>query len=350
MGAAYTLPRTRMYAGHAVVAMLSSQCSDVGGCGPMSAPPSSPTPPLWLGRDAVSELLPSTLEQLDLVRDTFLAAARGRVELPPKPGLHPRAGSFLNAMPAWLMDDDVVAVKWVSAFPGNAAAGRPTISALMVVNDAETGLPQVVLDATDITAQRTAVVSGVAMRHLAPQGWRRVAILGFGVQGRSHAEVVRSLRPEAELVAWGPRLTAPLDGAGEGVEVASDARAAVAGADVVITSGPMGAAAAPVLDPGWLRPDCLVLPVDYDALVRPEVSAAADLFVVDDLPQYDSFVDRGSFAGWARPHGSLGEALGSPPTGRLRVVTSLGVGSVDAAIAGVVRDRALAAGVGVPLR
>lgn len=313
------------------------------------APGTPSTPPRWLGRDAVRALLPSTAEQLDLVHDTFLAAARGRVELPPKPGLHPREGSFLNAMPAWLMDTDVVAVKWVSAYPGNAARDQPTVSALMVVNDAETGLPQVVLDATDITTQRTAVVSGVVIRHLAPKGWRRVAIIGFGVQGRSHAEIVRTLRPDAEVVAWGPRLSGPVTDSVEGLEVAGQVREAVVGADVVITSGPMGRAAAPLIEPGWLAPDCLVLPVDYDALVRPEVSQAADLFVVDDLAQYGSFVDRGSFAGWARPHGSLGDSLGSTPTGRLRLATCLGVGSVDAAIAGVVRDRALATEAGSPL-
>lgn len=300
----------------------------------------------WLDRDQVRELMPSIEDQLDLVHETYVASARGRVELPPKPGLHPREGAFLNAMPAWLMDRDVVAMKWVSAFPANAARGLPTVSGLIVVNDPETGLPVLVMDAEEVTATRTAVASGVAVRHLAHPGWKRVAILGYGAQGRSHAAVLRMLEPDVEVVAWGPRLAAPVDG----VEVAPDARTAVEGADVVITSGPMGGHSSPVVQPAWLPARCLVLPVDYDARVRPEVSLAADLFAVDDVPQFASFVERGSFAGWAAPHRSLGEALLAEPSGDLRLVCSLGVGSVDAVIAGEVWEREKVARLGVPLR
>jgi alanine dehydrogenase len=300
----------------------------------------------WLDSAAVRALMPTVEEQLDLVAETYVAMARGRVELPPKPGLHPREDSFLNAMPAWLMDRDVVAMKWVAAYPGNSARGLPAISGLVVVNDPDTGAPEVVMDAEEITAVRTAVASGVAIRHLAPPGWRRVAILGYGAQGRSHAEVVRTLRPDAEVVAWGPRLAGPVDG----VTVAEDPRAAVEGADVVVTAGPMPRERRPVVAADWLAQDCLVLPVDYDARVLPEVSHAADDFLVDDLPQFRSFVERGSFGGWAAPRGSLGEALQRDPVPGRTLVCSLGVGAVDAVIAGVVRDRSRASGLGVPLR
>lgn len=303
----------------------------------------------WLDSDAVSALMPSVPEQLDLVHETFVAAASGRVELPPKPGVHPREGAFLNAMPAWLQDRDVVAMKWVSAYPDNAARGLPTIAGLIVVNDAATGLPEVVMDAEQVTALRTAVVSGVAIRSLAPREWQRVAILGYGAQGRSHAHVVRTLRPEAEVVAWSPSLAAGRD-PGDGIEVAPDPRGAVAGADVVITAGPMRGAVDPVVEAGWLPEDCLVVAVDYDAQVRPEVSARANLFVVDDVAQYESFVARGSFAAWAPPAGSLGEVLDRGSGGGLTLVCHLGIGAVDAVIAGAVRDRQRDEGLGVRLR
>ncbi|GAA1437087.1 ectoine utilization protein EutC [Mycobacterium cookii] len=302
-------------------------------------------PLTWLGADAVRRLLPSLDDQLDLVADTYVAASRGRIELPPKPGLHPREDSFLNAMPAWLMDRDVVAMKWVASYPANPARQLPAITGLIVVNDPDTGAPEVVMDAGEITAIRTAVASGVAVRHLAHPGWRRVAILGYGAQGRAHAAVLRHLRPDAEVVVWSPRLREPIDG----VEVATDPRAAVSGADVVVTSGPMPRSAQPTIDVDWLQEACLVLPVDYDARVRAEVSSAADTFHVDDVAQFESFRSRGSFAQWARPHGSLGHALSTEPTGRLRLVCSLGVGSIDAVIAGAVRDRERVARIGVPL-
>ena len=304
----------------------------------------------WLDDHDVRRVLPDISEQLDLVAETYVAMARQRVELPPKPGLHPRAGGFLNAMPAWLMDRDVVAMKWVASYPGNREHGVSSVSGLIVVNDAETGHPQVVMDATAITDLRTAVASGVAIRHLAREGWRRVAILGFGAQGRSHAEVVRALNPEADVVAWGPRLSAPVTDTVAGVEVADSARAAVEGADIVVTSGPMSLDRDPLVATEWLGEQCLVLPVDYDARVLPEVSHAVDVFAVDDLPQYGSFVERGQFAGWAPPAAALGELLQHPRSGERHLVCNLGVGAIDAVIAGVVRDRAAAAGVGLRLR
>lgn len=119
---------------------------------------------------------------------------------------------------------------------------------------------------------------------------------------------------------------------------------------MVVTSGPMPRSPRPVVEAGWLGERCLVLPVDYDAQVRAEVSQAADTFHVDDVAQFKSFRDRGSFSGWAVPTGSLGDALGTAPTGGLRLVCSLGVGSIDAVIAGAVRDREREERIGVLLQ
>jgi alanine dehydrogenase len=299
----------------------------------------------YLDRAAVTRLLPDLGEQLDLVEQTYVAMSRDRVELPPKPAIHPREDAFINAMPAYLMDGDVVAMKWVSAYPQNPAKGLPYISGLIIVNDAETGLPQLVMDAGAVTAIRTAVASGVAIRHLAYEGWKTVAILGFGEQGRSHAKVVATLNPGAEVRAYGPRLVGPVDG----VEVAPDARSAVDGADVVITAGPMAKTPAPVLERSWLTDRCLVLPVDFDAYVTPGLAGEAEQFVVDDVTQFEAYRSRGSFKGWPVAEVSLGEALQAEPVGDLRVVCNLGVGSIDAVLAGLVLERERAERIGIPL-
>ena len=70
---------------------------------------------LYLTREEVARLLPDVPAQLDLVEETYRAVGSGRVELPPKPGIHPRPDSFIHAMPAYLRDDDVAALKWVAA-------------------------------------------------------------------------------------------------------------------------------------------------------------------------------------------------------------------------------------------
>ena len=125
---------------------------------------------LYLSRAEVAGLLPPVAEQLDLVEATYRAVAAGRVELPPKPGVHPRKDAFIHAMPAYLADDDVVALKWVAGYPENPARGLPYISGLVVLNDAETGLPVAIMDGAEITAARTAAASGVCVRRWAPPG------------------------------------------------------------------------------------------------------------------------------------------------------------------------------------
>ena len=142
---------------------------------------------VYLSRQEVSDLLPPIPEQIDLVAGTYRSMAAGRVELPPKPGIHPRQDAFIHAMPAYLEDTDVAAIKWVSGYPSNKALGLPYINGLMIVNDAATGMPIAIMDAAEITAARTAAASGACIRHWAPAGWTRAAIIGCGEQGRYHA-------------------------------------------------------------------------------------------------------------------------------------------------------------------
>lgn len=302
---------------------------------------------LYLDRACVRRLLPTVEEQVDRLAGVYRAMAHDRVENPPKLGVHPRPSAFIHAMPAHLADEDVTAVKWVSAYPGNPARGLPYISGLIVLNDSDTGLPVAVMDAAEITAVRTAAASGVSVRHLAHPGWRRVAILGYGEQGREHAKMLRALNPDAAVVVYGgPRLTGPV----EGCELAPDARTAVDGADVVVTAGPMSPDPERRLDPTWLQPRCLVVPVDFSAYVGADLARRADDLVTDDLPQFAHYRTLGHFQGWPEPSRSLGEALETEPTGDLRVSCSLGVGAVDAAVAAVVLERARREGVGVELR
>lgn len=300
----------------------------------------------YLDRAAVRGLLPTVEEQVDRLAAVYRALAQGRVENPPKLGVHPRSSAFLHAMPAYLADEDVTALKWVGAYPGNPARGLPYISGLIVLNDSDTGLPTAVMDAAEITAARTAAASGVSVRHLAHPGWRRAAILGFGEQGREHAEVLRALNPDVSIAVYGgPRLTGPV----EGVDVVPDARSAVEGADVVITAGPMSPDPDRRLDPAWLQARCLVVPVDFGAYVGRDVVTRADDLVTDDLEQFAHYRSLGHFDGWPEPARSLGQALATEPTGDLRVSCSLGVGAADAAIAATVLERATREGAGIVL-
>jgi ornithine cyclodeaminase/alanine dehydrogenase len=289
-------------------------------------------------RDAVVAALPPIPEQVELAANVYRALARGEVELPPKIGVHPRPDAFLHAMPAYLRELDVVAMKWVSGFPSNPARGLAAISGLIIVNDPETGAPTAVLDAAEITAARTAAASGVCVRAFAPEGWRCAAVLGCGEQGRYHCALLRALNPSCEIRTYDvvpERAREVTDGA----IVAGDPREAVRGADVVVTAGPIVREPPSPLDASWVEDDMLLLPIDFDFYVSAGAVQACDLFLTDDVAQYEAYRAHGYFHAWPDAHASVGEALEDGRRARRVVCANLGVGALDAAFAHAVLSR-----------
>ncbi|MBW3593707.1 MAG: hypothetical protein KY396_08425, partial [Actinobacteria bacterium] len=247
---------------------------------------------LYLTRDEVAELLPPLVEQVDVVEETYRELAAGRVELPPKPGLHPRPDSLVHAMPAYLEQSDVVALKWVSGYRSNKAKGLPYISGLIVLNDAETGLPLAIMDGAEITAARTAAASGACVRYFARDGWRSATIIGCGEQGRFHARLLRELNPGARIRAWDPH---PERIEAVGAEPAASPEEAVADADVVVTAAPIVDRPSPWIGPAAVGDEWLVLTIDFDQLVRHELAEEADLFLVDDVGHFEYYRSHGRF-------------------------------------------------------
>lgn len=325
-------------------------------------------PPLrYLGAADVRAAMPSIEEQLRLAALTMTALVAD-AELPPKIAVHPRPPeSFGHAMPALLRGADAsgagdgLGMKWVTGFPTNGALGLPAINALVLLNDPATGLPTAILDGGPITAQRTAAVSGVAIRRFRPavEGRPvRVGLIGAGVQGRSHVPVIGHVLPGCRLTLYDPdpaRAASLADEAsgtaGIGaVDVAGDPRRAVADADVVVTAAAFGPVRQ-VMTNDWLGPAALVVPIDYATYAAAEVAREAALFLVDERGQFLANRDAGLFEGYPDPAATLGEAIlaGTPrPVGRV-VVTHLGVGLADVVFSRSILAAAEAMGLGVVL-
>jgi len=297
------------------------------------------SPPRFLERETVASLLPPVAEQIRLAGQVFRSMARGEVELPPKVGVHPRGDAFLHAMPAYLRDLDVVALKWVSGYPENPSRGLPYISGVIVVNDAETGIPLAVLDAAEITAERTAAASGVCVEAFARDGWKVAAVLGCGEQGRYHARMLRALDSGCEIRAF-DLVRERAEALCDDVRVVDDARSAVAGADVVVTAGPIVLDPPSPIDASWVENGTLLLPIDFDFYVSADAVSSRDLFLVDDVDQYLAYRDHGYLRSWPDPHASLGEALERRLSGGRVLCANLGVGALDAAFAHAVLSRA----------
>jgi ornithine cyclodeaminase/alanine dehydrogenase-like protein (mu-crystallin family) len=288
---------------------------------------------LVINRARVAALLPGYQDQMDTVVSVYRGIAEGRVEMPPKIGIHSRPDAFCHAMPAYLRDRDVVALKWVSGYPGNAGKGLPYIQGVIVVNDADTGTPLAILDAAEITAARTAAASAACVARFATPGWSRVALLGCGEQGRYHARVFGYLNPGMEVRAYDPhpdRAAAVWPGA----IVCPDPHTAVRDADVVVTAGPIRTSGHPVLRPEWLGEHALILPLDFDLYVGPDVVSGSARYAVDDVDQFRYYRDQGYLAGWPDPSVNTGQLmeLGGAGTGRTTIL-NIGLGALDAAFA-----------------
>lgn len=304
---------------------------------------------IYLTRTDVRSMLPDWHAMIDLVEETYVAMSDDLVEMPPKPGIHPRKDAFIHAMPAYLGNSDVAAMKWVSGFPGNKALGIPYINGLLIVNDAATGVPTAVMDCVEITAARTAAASGVCVRAWAPPDWSRVAMLGCGEQANYHADMLKALNPSVHIVAYDPT-PARADALRHRSEVAANPAAAVTGADIVISAAPIVKEPVPTVFPELLNPRHLILPIDFDAVVARSVIEQAQLFLTDNVAQFEHYRGLGYFKEWPAPMASVGDRVRSgDPTPDRVVCCNLGVGALDAAFAGVVHRRAREHSIGIEL-
>lgn len=155
---------------------------------------------------------------------------------------------FFGVMPAYAAARGTLGAKLVTFFPGNAEV--PTHHAMIQLFRAETGEPLVTMDGRLITEMRTAAASAVATDVLARRDACVLAILGSGVQARSHLEALRIVRQFREVRAWSPR-NAHQFARRFDLTAAESARAAVRGADVVVVAT---AAVTPILFGDWLSP------------------------------------------------------------------------------------------------
>ena len=161
----------------------------------------SPPQARWLSDAQVAGLLPAPLEAAELARSVLVGLADGTIELPPKPAIHPRPDAFVNTMPAYVGPGDGTGVKLVSVFPGNRERGLPTVTAIVIVLDSETGLVRGLLGGTALTACRTAAASAACAARLAPSAPGHVALTGAGVEARTHLLALGALG-HRDVAVW----------------------------------------------------------------------------------------------------------------------------------------------------
>jgi alanine dehydrogenase len=297
---------------------------------------------LVLSQDEVRRLL--DVDQLiDALAEAFAEVSAGRASVPPRVAAVVPERGLLAAMPGYAAG--VLETKLVSVFPG----AEPSHEALIALFEAETGSPLAVIDGTYITATRTAAASALSTRLLAREDARVLAVLGTGVQARSHLDAVTRVRDFDEVrVAGRSRERAEA----LGVAVADSFEAAVRGADVVCACTD---ASSPVLRREWLVPGAHVTSVGAsqggpeldDATVRAGVLAVESRVAFEPYPagahelqglDPDGAVELGELVAGTRPGRASAEEI--------TVYKSMGHAAEDAAAARLVYERALRDGAG----
>src|SRR5215472_10980583 len=237
-------------------------------------------------------------------------------------------GGFLGLMPA--LTPDGLGLKAVTFYPSNAELGIPTHMATIFLVDPETGIPLAIMDGRLITEMRTAAVSAAATKLLAAPDAKVLAILGSGVQARSHVEALRLVRKFEEVRVWSPTKEHAEQFAKQIDAKAMSAEEAVRDADVVVT---VTNSKEPVLQGSWLKPGCHVNAV---GACRPDWrelddEVMANVILVDSreaaLKESGDVILSG-----AKIYAELGEALTGKTTTRTNETTifkSLGMAVED---------------------
>ncbi len=316
----------------------------------------------------VTRLLPMP-ECIQVMRDALTALARGEALVPLRMIMRiPGASGFLGLMPGYIAPserrDGALGLKAVLVFPANAQRGIDTHQGAVLLFEADTGRLTAMMDGAAITAIRTAAVSGVATDLLARPDSVELAILGAGVQARTHVEAIAAVRPLRRVRIWSrnPDRAAALalqQGSRFNFQVEPEAspEAAVRGADIIAT---VTASAEPILQRGWLKDGVHINAVGSSIPTSREIDtatmAAARLFVdrresalaeAGDLliPMLEGAV-KGDHV-----QAELGEVLTGKNPGRrspreLTLFKSLGLAVEDVASAAYVVRRARETGTG----
>ena len=251
------------------------------------------------------------------------------------------------------------ALKQMVVCPANRKAGGDPLQGSVILQDGDNGRILAIADAPTLTEIRTAAVSGLATRVLANKDAKTVAIIGVGIQGRAHVAAMKTVLPNATIVAWGRNTDKAAKFAeANGVGLARSLEAAVREADVVCTAT---STTEPIIRREWIRPGCHLNAVGSSRSTHvelfPETVAAASLFVdrreaaLKESGDILSAIKAGLISA-SHIRAELGEVIagrhpGRRSRGEFTLYKSLGLGTQDLAAIEAATVSARARGLGV---
>ena len=305
-------------------------------------------PTLLLDRNSVNTLMKMS-DVVNVVEEVFKIMGEGKANMPPKLYLSVEHGDF-RAMPAAL--PGAAGMKWVNVHPQNPSRNLPSVMAIVVYNDPDTGYPLAIMDATEITAYRTGATAAVASKYLARKNSRTIGVIGAGHQAYTqilaHAELFSSISINAFDISEAAvdRLTRSLPG----FSIKKCSIEEATASDILCTLTP---SRKPVVKKEWLVPGTHINAVGADAQGKQELEPSIlkeAIVIVDDTEQavhsgeINVPISKGTYS-LGEVHGTLAELVtgskqGRPDDRAITVFDSTGIGIADIAVAKALFEKA----------
>jgi ornithine cyclodeaminase len=314
----------------------------------------------FISGDEVRALLPMDV-CIDLMGETLARLSAGRGQNPLRSVMSVGDGpDRFGLMPGALADPAVFGIKMLSLFPGNSAAGLSSHLGLVALFEADHGRPVALLEASAITAIRTAAVSALATRLMARTDAGDLALLGSGEQAESHLEALRRVRRIRRVRVWSrnpQNASAFAARNGPGIEVCESVEDAVVGADLICT---LTGARSPILNGALIGPGvhinavgaCIPVAAEVDTALVAKSRYAVDLRASAEAEAGEYLIARAAGA-ISSDHiiAELGEIASGAAVGRrsadeVTLFKSLGLAVEDLAAAAFILKAAGASGTG----
>jgi alanine dehydrogenase len=308
-----------------------------------------------LSRREVEQLL-SIDEALKAVERAFVLEAQGVTAMPPKLYLNlPQYEGDFRAMPAYI--DGAAGLKWVSVYPNNWRQNLPSVMATIILCDANTGCPLVIMDGTHITNIRTGAAGGVAVKYLARRGSSVIGLIGAGMQAKTQLMAISKVLPRIEEIKvfdkqrdasvtyvndMGTKLNLNIRPV-ETIEEATEA-------DIVVTTTP---SRKPVVKGQHIRPGTHINAIGADAKGKQELESGLlkkAKIVVDNIEQasHSGEINVPLLQGVIKVediYGTLGEVVANMKKGRendeeITIFDSTGLAILDIICAKLVYEKA----------
>jgi len=303
-------------------------------------------------------------DYIDILEQAHRDKSEKKITMPPKLNMQPDPDLFMIGLGCAVHTTGAAGIKWLAGCATNREKGLPRFTGFVILNDLETGAPLCIMDATYVTAMRTAALSGLALRYLANKDSRVVGVYGCGMEGRTNLAAALCECPAIEEVyAWAPRRASVEEYVAEmqaefphvKIMASEDPEQVMRAADIFLGSSPVTHGDEfKIVHGDWLKPGLTAVPVNTESHLYDDAVERFDRVYIDDSWMYDFCRERGHYRTLKSTPPEIGDLVTGKVPGRQsreeRIITfTEGIGLNDVACGQRVYQIALERGIGTVL-